>query len=89
MEVDEDDQEKTAFAAPFGLFEFKVMPFGLSNAPATFQRRMSLVFAGLLGTTCLAYLDDIIVFYKSLIEHLDKLEKFFQRIHEANLKLKL
>lgn len=61
MGVEECDREKTAFATPFGLFQFKVMPFGLCNAPATFQWLMELVLAGLLWSVCLVYLDDIIV----------------------------
>ena len=83
VEVAQADQEKTAFAASFGLFEYKVMPFHLSNAPATFERLMCLVFYGLLGTTCLAYLDDIIVFSKTFVDHLAKLE-VFKRIQQAH-----
>ena len=63
--VEECDREKSAFAAPFGLFQFKVMPFTLFNAPATFQWLMELVLAGLHWSVCLVYLDDIIIFSKS------------------------
>ena len=55
MEVSPEDQEKTAFTTPHGLYEFQVMPFGLCNAPSTFQRLMELVLAGLRWDTCLAY----------------------------------
>ena len=61
VELEEKDREKTAFCTPDGLFEFKVMPFGLCNAPATFQRLMDMVLAGLQWANCLVYLDDIIV----------------------------
>ncbi len=61
VEVDPKDREKTAFISDQGLFEFNVMPFGLCNAPATFQRLMDAVLAGLKWTTCLVYLDDIII----------------------------
>ncbi|KAK8761932.1 hypothetical protein V5799_026804 [Amblyomma americanum] len=62
IEVDEIDREKTAFITPDGLFEFKVMPFGLCSAPATFQRVMNTVLAGLKWQICLVYLDDVDVF---------------------------
>ena len=60
--VEEQDKEKTAFSTAEGHFEFNVMPFGLTNAPATLQRLMECVLAGLVGEQCLIYLDDIIVF---------------------------
>ena len=62
VEVSPEDKEKTAFSTPYGHFEFNVMPFGLTNAPATFQRLMQCVLAGISGEVCLGYLDDIIVF---------------------------
>ena len=61
---------KTTFITQEGLFEFKVMPFGLCNAPATFQRLMNLVLAVIQWFKCLVYLDDIIVLSKSYEEHL-------------------
>ena len=66
-----DDRENTAFCTADGLFEFNVMPFGLCNAPATFQRLMDLILAGLQWSACLVYLDDIIIMGKSLEEHLE------------------
>ena len=62
VELHPDDREKTAFSTPFGLFQYTVMPFGLATAPATFMRLMTIVFSGMLYNTCLAYLDDIIIF---------------------------
>ena len=61
VEVAEADREKTAFCTTEGLFQIRVMPFGLCNAPATFQRLMDLVLAGLQWSECLVYLDDVIV----------------------------
>lgn len=86
--VRKSDQEKTAFVTHNGLYEFTVMPFGLSNAPATFQRLMDMVLAGLKWKSCLVYLDDIIVFSRTYEEHLTHLEEVFQRLEEHELRLK-
>ena len=59
--MNETDKEKTALACHLGLFEFNVMPFGLSNAPAIFQERMFVVLPG-CDKFAIAYLDDIMVF---------------------------
>jgi hypothetical protein len=86
--MNEDDKKKTAFITNEGLFEFNVMPFGLTNAPATFQRMMQLVLAGILMEFCLCYLDDIIVFSTSLWDHLYDIGRVLQRLREAGLKAK-
>ena len=88
VEIEEPDRPKTAFCTTEGLFQFRVMPFGLCNAPATFQRLMSLVLAGLQWSHCLVYLDDIIVLGRSFDEHLINLTMMFDRLHKAGLKLK-
>lgn len=88
VEVSEEDRQKTAFTTHEGLFEFKVMPFGLCNAPATFQRLMDLLLAGLQWSQCLVYLDDIIVPGRSFHEHLANLAAVLQRIKGAGLRLK-
>ena len=72
----EETIPKTAFITSEGLFEFLVMPFGLCNAPATFQRIMNVLLAGLNGLSCLVYLDDIIVFSKNFRSHLQDLREF-------------
>ena len=86
--VEEQDKEKTAFSTPEGHFEFNVMSFGLTNAPATFQRLMECVLAGLVGEQCLIYLDGIIVFSSTFKEHLSRLSGVFQALHNAGLQLK-
>ena len=88
VEVAEEDRNKTAFCTTEGLFEFKVMPFGLCNAPATFQRLMDFVLAGLNWAHCLVYLDDVIVLGRSFSEHLLNLQMVFARLREAGLMLK-
>ena len=69
------DRDKTAFICRRGQFRFRTMPFGLCNAGATFQRLMDLLMAGLTFEICLVYLDDILVFSRSLSEHFDRLEQ--------------
>ena len=88
VEVDESDREKTAFTSRKGLYEFKVMPFGLCNAPATFERLMESVLQGLQWEICLIYLDDVIVTGKTFEEMVENLSNIFDRFNGANLKLK-
>lgn len=87
INVDEADREKTAFITPEGLYEFKVMPFGLCNAPATFERMMDNLLRHLKWTMCLCYLDDVVVFSKTFDEHLQRLEVVLQCLQEADLIL--
>ena len=87
VEVAQEDRAKTAFTTQEGLFEFNVMPFGLCNAPATFQRLMDSVLAGLQWSTCLVYLDDIIIMGRTFNEHLANLQQVFERLKQAGLKL--
>jgi transposase InsO family protein len=82
------DIPKTAFVTKYGLFEFTVMPFGLCNAPATFQRVIELALTGLQWKTCLIYLDDCLVFSKTFEEHIIRLSDVLDRIRNACLKLK-
>jgi hypothetical protein len=86
--VRKQDQDKTAFICPFGLFRFTRMPFGLRNAPATFQRLMDRFRAGLPDLTLLAYLDDLVLFSATKQEHLIQLERIFQHIRHFKLRMK-
>ena len=88
VEVDPKDKQKTAFITRQGLFEFNVLSFGLCNSPGTFQRLMDLVLADLQWTTCLVYLDDIIVFGRTFHEHLSRLDEVLNKLQQANLKVK-
>ncbi|GFT83178.1 retrovirus-related Pol polyprotein from transposon 17.6 [Trichonephila clavipes] len=87
IEIDEADHEKTAFITPEGLYEFKVMPFGLCNAPATFERMMDNLLRHFKWTMCLCYLDDIIVFSETFEDHLIRLRLVLKCLQEAGLKL--
>ena len=88
VEMAKGDRDKTAFCTTEGLFQFKVMPFGLCNAPACFQRLMDLVLSGLQWSQCLVYLDDIIVLGRSFNEHIQNLDSVFQRLQRSGLRLK-
>jgi transposase InsO family protein/predicted aspartyl protease len=81
-------KQRSAFITREGLFKWNVMPFGLCNAPSTFERLMETVLAGLQWKTCLVYLDDVIVFGATETEMLSRLDEVFSRLEEANLKLK-
>ena len=87
-EMHDDDKEKTAFSTHKGLYQFKVLPFGLCNAPATFERLMELILRGLLWERCLCYLDDVIVFGTSFENAMENLRIVVSRFRDANLKLK-
>ena len=87
VNMEESDREKTAFSTGCGLWQFTVMPFGLCNAPATFERLMELVLAGLPWSVCLLYLDDILVHAKTFEEEIANLREVFGRFRAANLKL--
>ena len=82
-----EDAHKTAFSTPHGHYEVERMPFGLCNAPATFQRLMDHTLTGLQGTEMFVFLDDIILYASSLTEHLIKFKKLAHRLREANLTL--
>ena len=88
VEMDAADREKTAFVTQGGLYEFRVMPFGLVNAPATFERLMEPVLRGNAWSECLVYLDDILVFGPDFGTTLARLESVLDRLGEAGLKLK-
>ena len=88
VEMDNSDAEKTAFTSRKGLFEFTVMPFGLCNAPATFERLMETVLAGLHWQICLIYLDDVIMIGKTFEDMIKNLSVIFERLQQAGLKLK-
>ena len=82
-----DDQEKTAFITSQGLFCYNVMPFGLKNAPATFQRLVNTVFQNQVGRNLEAYIDDIIVKSKERSDHLADLRETFESLRQYNMKL--
>lgn len=86
--LSEDARQKSTFVTYNGLFEFLRMPFGLCNAPATFQRLMQRVLAGLEYKCCFAYLDDVLVASKTFHDHLAHLREVFSQLRSAQLRLK-
>ena len=85
--VASEDRHKTAFITPRGLYQFKMMPFGLCGAPATFQRMMDQVIKGLYKFAN-AYLDDLIIFSTSWEDHLIHLRTVLSRLQESGLTTK-
>ena len=83
-----DSIEKTAFTCHKGSYEWLRLPFGLTAAPAIFQRAMNEVMAGLLGKCMLIYIDDLIVFSRTREEHADHLRQVFERLSVAGLQVK-
>ena len=87
IDMDPRDVDKTAFSTKEGHWAYKRMPFGLKTAPATFQRMMNNVLSGLTGNRCFVFLDDIVVYANSLVDHDRKLRDVFGRLRKHNLKL--
>ena len=89
MKMAPGSQQYTAFTVGnLGFYEFTRMPFGLCNAPVTFQHLMQNTLGVLNLMYCILYLDDVIVFAHTEEEHLERLRVVFERFHEFNLKLK-
>ena len=87
--VTEKDKPKTAFCTPFGLFEWNRMPFGLCNAPSTFQRLMERIFGAQHCQSLLLYLDDVVIFSSTVDQHMERLDAVLERLKQENLKAKL
>ena len=88
IEMDENDKPKTAFTAHCGTYRYTRMPFGLKNAPATFQRALDLILAGYRWQSCIVYIDDVIVFSQSFEEHLEHVRDIFKALSAAGVTLK-
>ena len=82
------DKVKTSFTCRYGTFQFTVMPFGLSTAPSTFQRMMNSIFFDLLDKGVLCYLDDLLVYSRTLEDHVKLLDEVFALLSKHKLYLK-
>ena len=89
IELEEDSKPITAFSVGNHKYEFNVLPFGLSTSPSVFQALMSRCLGEVLGMIAFCYLDDIIIFSKSISDHLEHLEIVLDKIKQANLRVKL
>ncbi|GJS38223.1 reverse transcriptase domain-containing protein [Tanacetum coccineum] len=85
--IDPNDQEKTTFTCPYGTFAYRRMPFGLCNAPGTFQRCMMAIFHDMIEKTMEVFMDDFLVFGNSFSTCLTNLEKMLKRCEDTNLAL--
>ena len=88
LQMDEASRKFTAFACEFGFFEWSVMPMGLRNAGATFQREMDEMLGDLIGKCCNVYMDDIIIYSRNAEEHAMHLRMVLQRIRDHKMKIK-
>ena len=88
LSVSPEDRESTAFVTPTGSWEFLRVPFGLSGAPASFDRAMQIIMSGLNYDSCLCYFDDIIIPSKGVQEHCERLERVLTRLLQHNLRVK-
>ena len=87
--MNEDDIPKTSFTTMYGNYQFRVMPFGLCNAPATFQREMNRIFFPLIGECMFIYIDDLIIFSNSFEDHIRDITSVFKIIADNGLKINL
>jgi len=85
LRIREGDEWKTAFRTRYGHFEYLVMPFGLANAPATFQAYINHAMVGLLDVVCVVYLDDILIFSQNEEEHEEHVKMVLERLRQYNL----
>ena len=84
-----EDRDKTTFTTHLGTFRHLRMPFGLRNAPATFQRALDIILSGVRWQTCLIYLDDVIIFSKDIKSHLGHVDEILTLLGQAGITLKL
>ena len=89
LPVAEEDRDKTTFTSFVGTYRYKRMPFGLRNAPATFQRALDIILSGVRWQSCLIYLDDVIIFSKDMETHVKDVTKVLDLLREAGVTLKL
>jgi transposase InsO family protein len=89
IRMDPASEEYTTFRTRYGAYKCKVLPFGLTNGPATYQRYMNDILFDYLDDFCTAYLDDILIYSEDPLQHQDHVKKVLQRLHNAGLQVDL
>ena len=89
LEIAEEDRDKTTFASHCGLYRFLRMPFGFKNSPATFQRAVDIILSRVKWETALVYLDDVIIYSKTVTEHFAHVGEILRLLRDAGVSLKL
>ena len=87
--MEDESKEKTTFTKRHGLYQFKVLPLGLFNAPGLFQRLMQHILRGYISRKCLIYMDDVIIYSLNFGQHLEDIKVIFDAIRVAQYKVKL
>ena len=87
--IEEEDKDKAGFVTPFGSFRYEKMAFGLAGPPTKFSKLMDAVLMGLRDVECLVCLADIFIFSASMPQHTRRMRLVFERIREANFKLRI
>lgn len=87
MRIAKGHEFLTAFRTRFGLYEYQVMPFGLANAPSSFQNYINDTLKGYLDEFCTAYMDDILIFSRSFEEHVEHVKKVLSRLKQSGLQI--
>lgn len=89
IEIAPEERHKTAFVSHNGLYQYKRVPFGLKNAPSTFQRSIDMILSSVKWKHVIFYLEDIIVFSRNVEEHLQHLQTVLGMLQNAGISLKL
>ena len=87
--IPEEDRPKTSFVCHAGQYQYVRMPFGLTNAPATFQRALDVILSKFKWKTCLVYIDDIIIFSKTVDEHITHVDEVLSALRSSGVTLKI
>ena len=87
IRIKEGDEWKTAFRTRYGLFEYKVKPFGLANAPATFQNMMNEIFRDMIDLGVVIYLDDILIYSENEQDHVALVKRVHEHLQEHQLAI--
>ena len=89
IHIKQGDEPKTAFRTRYGQYEYKVMPFGLVNAPATFQRMMNIILREFLDHGVVVYLDDILIYSNNMEDHIKLVQKVLDKLEQHDLAVSL